>query len=99
MNIELIKYGYFWVPGNEFEEFVLSWKQKVEAVEPDAVYLHHPIHATLFLFYGEKQKEQDNWEKLTRVERLGEMLVRIHALKLSQLTQPLAALCLCFDCF
>ncbi len=35
----------------------------------------------------EKQKEQDNWEKLTRVERLGEMLVRIHALKLSQLTE------------
>jgi hypothetical protein len=57
MNAELIKYGYFWVPGNEFEEFVLSWKQKVEFVEPDAVYLHHPVHATLFLFYGEKQKE------------------------------------------
>jgi hypothetical protein len=37
--------------------------------------------------YMEKQKEQDNWEKLTRVERLGEMLVRIHALKLSQLTE------------
>ena len=57
MNTELIKYGYFWVPGNEFEDFVLSWKQKVEAVEPDAFYLHHPVHATLFLFYGEKQKE------------------------------------------
>lgn len=31
--------------------------------------------------------EQENWEKLTRVERLGEILVRIHALKLSQLTE------------
>ncbi|PIQ23961.1 hypothetical protein COW36_05430 [bacterium (Candidatus Blackallbacteria) CG17_big_fil_post_rev_8_21_14_2_50_48_46] len=35
---------------------------------------------------SETHKEQENWEKLTRVERLGEMLVRINALKLSQLT-------------
>lgn len=35
----------------------------------------------------EAHKEQENWEKLTRIERLGEMLVRIHALKLSQLTE------------
>ena len=57
MNAELVKYGYFWVPGNEFQELVLSWKKKAELVEPDATYLHHPVHATLFLFYGEKQKE------------------------------------------
>lgn len=57
MNRELVKYGYFWVPGNEFQEFVLSWKKKAELIEPDATYLHHPVHATLFLFYGEKQKE------------------------------------------
>jgi hypothetical protein len=57
MNAELVKYGYFWVPGNEFLELVLSWKKKAELVEPDATYLHHPVHATLFLFYGEKQKE------------------------------------------
>lgn len=35
----------------------------------------------------EVHKEQENWEKLTRVERLGEILVRLHALKLSQLTE------------
>jgi hypothetical protein len=35
----------------------------------------------------ENHNEQENWEKLTRVERLGEMLVRINALKLSQLTE------------
>jgi hypothetical protein len=57
MNAELVKYGYFWVPGNEFQELVLSWKKKAELVEPDATYLRHPVHATLFLFYGEKQKE------------------------------------------
>jgi hypothetical protein len=57
MKTELLKYGYFWIPGNEFQEFVLSWKKKAELIEPDATYLHHPVHATLFLFYGEKQKE------------------------------------------
>ena len=57
MNTELVKYGYFWIPGNEFQEFVLSWKKKALIIEPDAIYLHHPVHATLFLFYGEKQKE------------------------------------------
>ncbi|NBW04057.1 MAG: hypothetical protein EBR87_10195 [Cytophagia bacterium] len=59
MNAELTKYGFFWVPGNEFQELVLSWKKKAERIEPDAVYLHHPAHATLFLFYGEKQKEDE----------------------------------------
>jgi len=57
MNTELVKYGYFWIPGNEFQEFVLSWKKKAQIIEPEAIYLHHPVHATLFLFYGEKQKE------------------------------------------
>ena len=57
MNVELVKYGYFWVPGNEFQELVFSWKKKAARIEPDATYLHHPVHATLFLFYGEKQKE------------------------------------------
>jgi hypothetical protein len=57
MNVELVKYGYFWVPGNEFQELVLLWKKRAERVESDATYLHHPVHATLFLFYGEKQKE------------------------------------------
>jgi len=57
MNAELVKYGYFWVPGNEFQELVFSWKKKAARIEPDATYLNHPVHATLFLFYGEKQKE------------------------------------------
>jgi len=57
MNTELVKYGYFWIPGNEFQEFVLSWKKKAQIIEPEAIYLHHPVHATLFLFYGERQKE------------------------------------------
>lgn len=32
------------------------------------------------------QQELENWDKLTRIERLGEMLVRLQVLKLSQLT-------------
>jgi len=31
--------------------------------------------------------EKDKWENLTRIERLGEILVRFHAIKLSQLTE------------
>lgn len=31
--------------------------------------------------------ETDNWEQLSRVEKLGELLVRFNALKLSQLTE------------
>jgi len=37
-----------------------------------------------------QQKELANWEKYTRVERLGEMLVRLQVLKLSQLTDLIA---------
>lgn len=32
------------------------------------------------------QSDLENWDKLTRIERLGEMLVRLQVLKLSQLT-------------
>jgi len=32
------------------------------------------------------QQDLENWDKLTRIERLGEMLVRLQVLKLSQLT-------------
>lgn len=67
MNTEHIKYGYFWVPGKEFEEFVLSWKAKAELIEPDAIYLHHPVHATLFLFYGERKKESDYLSHISSV--------------------------------
>lgn len=35
---------------------------------------------------SEQQNELTNWDKLTRVERLGEMLVRLQVLKLSQLS-------------
>lgn len=59
MKTEFVKYGYFWIPGNDFQEFVLAWKKKAEIVEPEAIYLHHPVHSTLFLFYGEKLKESE----------------------------------------
>lgn len=78
MNAELVKYGYFWVPGNEFQELVLSWKKKAELVEPDATYLNHPVHATLFLFYGEKQKEDEyvsHIEKKAPIFKSAEWLV------------------------
>lgn len=36
---------------------------------------------------SEQRQELDNWSQLTRVERLGELLVRLQVLKLSQLTE------------
>ena len=36
---------------------------------------------------SDHEKERGNWERLTRVERLGEMLVRRQVLKLSELTE------------
>lgn len=35
----------------------------------------------------DQQRELEHWNKLTRVERLGELLVRLQVLKLSQLTE------------
>lgn len=35
----------------------------------------------------DQQHDYQNWDKLTRVERLGELLVRVQVLKLSQLTE------------
>jgi len=67
MNTEQIKYGYFWVPGNELEDFVLSWKAKAGLIEPNAIYLHHPVHSTLFLFYGEREKESEYLSKILDV--------------------------------
>lgn len=67
MNTEQIKYGYFWVPGNELEDFVLSWKAKAGLREPNAIYLHHPVHSTLFLFYGEREKESEYLSKILDV--------------------------------
>ncbi len=36
---------------------------------------------------SDQQRELEHWNTLTRVERLGELLVRVQALKLSQLTE------------
>ena len=59
MKSKVIKYGIFWIPKKELRGFVKSWKDKVSIIEPNAQYLQHPIHSTVFLFYGEKHKESE----------------------------------------
>jgi hypothetical protein len=51
-----VKYGIFWEPGKDVAAVISRWKQKVSEVEPDAVYLHHPVHSTFFLLMSEPKK-------------------------------------------
>jgi len=48
----IVKFGIFWIPGDELNQFVNSWKNKCRKLEPDAIYLEHPVHLTLFLFHA-----------------------------------------------
>lgn len=51
-NESVVKFGIFWIPDNELNQFVHSWKDKCRRLEPDAIYLEHPVHLTLFLFHA-----------------------------------------------
>ncbi len=66
------KYGIFWIPNEELNLFVESWKNKIRNVEPDAVYLSHPVHSTIFLFNGfeEDQTEIINIIKNSKINFL-----------------------------
>ncbi len=46
---KVIKYGVFWIPSNEIIDFINTCKKKVFNIEPNAPYLLHPVHSTLFL--------------------------------------------------
>ncbi len=53
------KYGIFWIPNEEINQYVESWKNRIRKVEPDAVYLNHPVHATIFLFNGFEEDQSE----------------------------------------
>jgi broad specificity phosphatase PhoE len=44
------KYGIFWIPNQELIEYIETWKNEIRKFEPDAIYLDHPVHTTIFLF-------------------------------------------------
>ncbi len=44
-----MKFAVFWEPGETIRVFVQEWKDRVGAVDPDAPYLSHPVHSTLYL--------------------------------------------------
>jgi hypothetical protein len=55
----VIKYGIFWIPNKELSQYVESLKNRFRKVEPDAIFLNHPVHSTIFLFNA---LEQDQFE-------------------------------------
>ncbi len=57
LNGKIVQYGVFWLPNEELNQFVEFWKEKFRAIEPDAIYLNHPVHSTLFLFNGFEQNQ------------------------------------------
>ena len=48
----IVKYGIFWIPNDELKQYVEFLKEKFRKLEPDAIYLNHPVHATFFLFHA-----------------------------------------------
>ena len=48
----IVKYGIFWIPNDELKQYVEFLKEKFRKIEPDAIYLDHPVHATFFLFHA-----------------------------------------------
>jgi hypothetical protein len=53
------KYGVFWIPSKRIINIIQSWKERVYELEPNAIYLDHPVHCTFFLIISNIQKEND----------------------------------------
>lgn len=58
------KFGLFWIPNDGLCQYIQSWKDRFRQLEPDAAYLEHPIHCTIFLFNG---FEEDQSEIISKV--------------------------------
>ena len=56
INKETSKFGFFLIPDKKTKDFIISWKDKVKSLEPDATYISHPVHSTVFLFNSEDYK-------------------------------------------
>jgi broad specificity phosphatase PhoE len=61
------KYGIFWIPNAELNEYVESWKNRFRKIEPDAFFLNDPVHSTIFLF---KAHEQDQSQIISRIKNV-----------------------------
>jgi len=49
------KYGLFWVPNEELNQYVEACKNIFRKIEPDALFLNHPVHSTILLFNAHEQ--------------------------------------------
>jgi len=63
----VIKYGLFWIPNDELSQYIESLKNRFQEVEPDAIYLNHPVHSTIFLFNAH---EQDQSQIISRIKNV-----------------------------
>lgn len=61
------KYGIFWIPNEELNQYVESWKNRFRKIEPDAFFLNHPVHSTIFLFNA---NEQDQSQIISRIKNV-----------------------------
>ena len=66
-KVPATKYGIFWIPNEELNQFVESWKNRFRKVEPDAIFLNHPVHSTIFLFNA---LEQDESKIISRIKNV-----------------------------
>ncbi len=53
----LTQYGIFWIPGKALLEYTQQAKSVFALIEPNAPYLHHPVHLTIFLFTTQPNNE------------------------------------------
>ncbi len=77
MSEKLIKYGVFWKPSEKITDFIAYWKNRVSRVEPDADYLKHPVHCTLYLLMAKKSDE------VLLIKKMEKICSQIHAFELS----------------
>jgi broad specificity phosphatase PhoE len=62
------KYGLFWIPNEELNQYIVSWKNRFREVEPDAIFLNHPVHATIFLINAHEQDQSEIISSIKNIE-------------------------------
>ena len=67
-NESVSKYGIFWIPNEELNQYVKSWKIRVEKIEPDASFLNHPVHSTIFMFDALDDHESEIISRVKNIE-------------------------------
>jgi broad specificity phosphatase PhoE len=67
-NRPVTKYGIFWIPNEELYQYVEVWKNRFQKIEPDASFLNHPVHSTIFLFYAHEQDQSQFISKIKNVK-------------------------------